>query len=89
MWNTDDCWGKPATWYSKEEAEKIIFDLKLVLKCVKEVASKAGSECGIADDYFKRKNYSQKQEQIKMLINKFEQICKLCDEVLTDEKKTS
>ena len=51
----------------------MVFDLKLVLKCIKEVASKAGSESGIPEDYFKRKNYSQKQEQIKML-KKFLQV---------------
>lgn len=85
MWNTKDCRGNAVTWYSKEEVEKMVFDLKLVLKCIKEVASKAGSESGIPEDYFKRKNYSQKQEQIKTLINKFEQICELCDEVLSIE----
>ena len=48
------------------------------VNAIRDIVASARADAGITDDYFKRNNYSQKQEQLKTLIQDFDKILKFC-----------
>lgn len=70
-----------ASFFDKSEVDIVnrLICYNRAVNAIRDIAASARADAGITDDYFKRNNYSQKQEQLKTLIQNFDKILKFCE----------
>ena len=70
-----------ASFFDKSEVDIVnrLICYNRAVNAIRDIAASARADAGITDDYFKRNNYSQKQEQLKTLIQDFDKILKFCE----------
>ena len=70
-----------ASFFDKSEVEIVnrLICYNRAVNAIRDIAASARADAGITDDYFKRNNCSQKQEQLKTLIQNFDKILKFCE----------